>query len=254
MDMENCLYSGWAQEADCTQCDAAPVLPWLPPPHVSASFQFHGFPSWSLPVEKMATEDRSDERTATASKSHSQAEKRRRDRINAQLATLRKLIPKSEKMDKAALLGSVIDHVKDLKRQAMEVSDVFTVPTEVDEVTVDCEFDQGLVPNNTIKTPENIFIKASVCCEDRPELFSELIRALQGLKLTTIRADMASLSGRTKSILVLCSKDDKNSVCISTLKQSLKVVLSRIVSSSTASNYRITSKRQRFFLPSNFPQ
>ena len=157
-------------------------------------------------------------------------------------------------MDKAALLGSVIDHVKDLKRQAMEVSDVFTVPTEVDEVTVDCEFDQGLVPNNSIKTPENIFIKASVCCEDRPELFSELIRALQGLKLTTIRADMASLSGRTKSILVLCSKDDSNSVCISTLKQSLKVVLSRIVSSSTASNYRITSKRQRFFLPSNFPQ
>lgn len=96
--MENCLYSGWAEEADCTQCDAAPVLPWLPPPHVSASFQFHGFPSWSLPVEKMATEDRSDERTATASKSHSQAEKRRRDRINAQLATLRKLIPKSEKV------------------------------------------------------------------------------------------------------------------------------------------------------------
>lgn len=162
-------------------------------------------------------------------------------------------------MDKAALLGSVIDHVKDLKRKAMEVSDAFTVPTEVDEVTVDCEFDnQGLVstptPSNPYKTSENIYIKASVCCEDRPELFSELIRALQGLKLTTVRADMASLSGRTKSILVLCSKDDKDSICITTLKQSLKVVLSRIVSSSTASNYRITSKRQRFFLPSNFPQ
>ena len=157
-------------------------------------------------------------------------------------------------MDKAALLGSVIDHVKDLKRKAMEVSNVLTIPTEVDEVSVECEFDhQGTVPSNPYKE-KNIFIKASVCCEDRPELFSELIRALQGLKLTTVRADMACLSGRTKSILVLCSKDDKETVCITTLKQSLKVVLSRIVSSSTASNYRITSKRQRFFLPSNFPQ
>lgn len=153
-------------------------------------------------------------------------------------------------MDKAALLGSVIDHVKDLKRKAMEVSHVFSVPTEVDEVTVECEFD----PSNAHRTQGSIFIKASVCCEDRPELFSELIRALQGLKLTTVRADMASLSGRTKSILLLCSKEDKDSACISNLKQSLKVVLSRIVSSSTASNYRITSKRQRFFLPSNFPQ
>ena len=99
--MENCLFSGWPQEeADCSQCDtAAPVLPWLPPPHASASFQFHGFPSWSVPVERISGEDdRSEERTATASKSHSQAEKRRRDRINAQLATLRKLIPKSEKV------------------------------------------------------------------------------------------------------------------------------------------------------------
>ncbi|KAG2390093.1 Transmembrane emp24 domain-containing protein [Vigna angularis] len=42
-------------------------------------------------------------------------------------------------MDKAALLESVIDHVKDLKRKAMDVSRAFTVPTEIDEVSIDSE-------------------------------------------------------------------------------------------------------------------
>ncbi|RYR46431.1 hypothetical protein Ahy_A07g032169 [Arachis hypogaea] len=73
-----------------------------------ASLQFQYL--WPLVFEGFP-----EDRPASASKSHSQAEKRRRDRINAQLATLRKLIPKSDKMDKAALLGSVVDHVKDLK-------------------------------------------------------------------------------------------------------------------------------------------
>lgn len=60
----------------------------------STEFRFDGFPSFSAPAEGIIAEDRA----ASASKSHSQAEKRRRDRINAQLATLRKLIPKSDKV------------------------------------------------------------------------------------------------------------------------------------------------------------
>ncbi|XLT12363.1 hypothetical protein HN51_058053 [Arachis hypogaea] len=101
-----------------------------------ASLQFQ-YP-WPLAFEGFP-----EDRAASASKSHSQAEKRRRDRINAQLATLRKLIPKSDKMDKAALLGSVVDHVKDLKRKAMDVSKSITVPSETDEVTIiECDPDQ----------------------------------------------------------------------------------------------------------------
>ncbi|XP_015961678.1 transcription factor bHLH51-like, partial [Arachis duranensis] len=94
-----------------------------------ASLQFQYL--WPLVFEGFP-----EDRPASASKSHSQAEKRRRDRINAQLATLRKLIPKSDKMDKAALLGSVVDHVKDLKRKAMDVSKSITIPSETDEVTI----------------------------------------------------------------------------------------------------------------------
>ncbi|KAK3042111.1 hypothetical protein RJ639_001813 [Escallonia herrerae] len=291
---KNCFCSAtWSEEAAWSQCqavvdkDTSFLVPWLPASNDSTLLQVNGYPpvpdpSWSVPFEGGAT----DVRAASSSQSHSQAEKRRRDRINSQLATLRKLIPKSDKilvvsaivdsdshsmlslsywtfstlkgpMDKAALLGSVVEHVNDLKRKALEVSKLFTIPTDVDEVTVDCDFDSdssSSSTNDSRKSKDNIFIKASVCCDDRPELFAELNRALKGLRLTTVQADMTSLGGRVKVIFVLCTKAN-DGVGMNTLKQSLKLVLSRIVtSSSTATNYRIRSKRQRFFFPSSCSQ
>ncbi|CAL0320329.1 unnamed protein product [Lupinus luteus] len=216
-------------------------------PHISnyASLQFDHSPF----------EGAAQNKTISASKSHSQAEKRRRDQINTQLASLRKLIPKSDKMDKAALLGSVIDQVKDLKRKAMDFvsSRDYIVPTEFDEVTIDYDHIQDEKSSTRVnKFKDNINIKASVCCDDRPELFAELVQVLKGLRLTAVKADIASVGGRIKSILVLCSKDSEESVCISTLKESLKSALTKIASSSSmASNYSTRSKRQRFFFPSH---
>lgn len=168
-------------------------------------------------------------------------------------------------MDKAALLGSVIEHVKDLKRKAIDIGTSFTVPTEIDEVSIDHDpQDEILSSNNNnnnkasfkIKggnNKEKIVIKASVCCEDRPELFSELIQVLKGLRLNAVKAEIASVGGRIKSILVLCSKDSEDSVCLSTLKHSLKSAVTKIAaSSSIPSNCPPRSKRQRFFLPSHY--
>ncbi|TKY56883.1 Transcription factor bHLH51 [Spatholobus suberectus] len=255
--MESYYYSGWPLTTNVAQCNSAPNSDQLSPFSVPtqilplasdpASLQFGEFPSWPAPV--------AEDRAANASKSHSQAEKRRRDRINAQLATLRKLIPKSDKMDKAALLGSVVDHVKDLKRKAMDVGKAITVPTETDEVTIDYHSaqDESYTKVNIFK--ENIIIKASVCCDDRPEVFPELIQVLKGLRLTAVKADIASVGGRIKSILVLCSKDsEEGSVCLSTLKQSLKSAVNKIASLSVATNCPTRSKRQRFFLPSHHVQ
>ncbi|KAL1308002.1 hypothetical protein HN51_049916 [Arachis hypogaea] len=256
--MENYYYSGWPQ----SQCNnSAPnsnnnpsfSVPTQIVPHAYdsafASLQFQ-YP-WPLAFEGFP-----EDRAASASKSHSQAEKRRRDRINAQLATLRKLIPKSDKMDKAALLGSVVDHVKDLKRKAMDVSKSITVPSETDEVTIiECDPDQDESYAKVKILKHNIVI--SVCCDDRPELFSELIQVLKGLSLTAVKADIASVGGRIKSILVLCSKENEeggDGVCLNTLKQSLKSAVNKIASSSMTSNCPTRSKRQRFFLPSHFIQ
>lgn len=160
-------------------------------------------------------------------------------------------------MDKAALLGRAIDQVKDLKLKALEVSKYSIVPTELDEVTIESDVslvDGNLMTNTISKSIENTYIRASVCCEDSPEVFSELIKVLKGLKLKVVRAEVASVGGRTKNVLVLCSKDkEKGSICLNTIKHSLKLVLGRVASSSSsmASNSRIRSKRQRFFLPSH---
>lgn len=105
----------WDGQADywVPQCDEismnsesssmAPMsLPVSSSSDASKSSRFPGVQSsWAVPVEGPA-EDSSNRTPSSASKSHSLAEKRRRDRINAQLTSLRKLIPKSDKVSKAA--------------------------------------------------------------------------------------------------------------------------------------------------------
>lgn len=193
------------------------------------------------------------------SHSHRQAEKRRRDRINAQLAKLRKLIPKSDKLDKAALLERVVEQVRDLKRKASEISNFLSIPTEIDEVTVEYHTDvqqsSPTISRNHHKSnkKDESLLKVTLCCEDRPDLINELVRALKGLKLTTVEADIVCLGGRMKSILILHNEEkgsgEKERVCnVSAIKHSLMAVLTRIVSWSTSTpSYRVSSKRQRFF-------
>ncbi|CAA0834417.1 Transcription factor bHLH51 [Striga hermonthica] len=198
---------------------------------------------------------------AASSRSHSEAEKRRRDRINAQLATLRKLIPKSEKMDKAALLGHVVEHVREQGKIAKEVSKSSTVPAETDEITIDQLNDD--VQTSSSMDGRRIYFRASICCGDRPKLFAEIDGAVKGLGLTIHKADITSIGGRMKSNLVLCTNysDDSNNnnnsnnnsagknTCPESVKQSIKLALSRVVISAGSSGYSARSKRQRFFYP-----
>ncbi|MBA0666152.1 hypothetical protein Goklo_002600 [Gossypium klotzschianum] len=166
---------------------------------------------WTIPVEEIA-----EDTATTVYTSHSQAEKRRRDRINAQLSALRELVPMSHKMDQAALLKSAVEQVKDLKRKAAEISKAFNIPTEMDEV--DWDRPQDINPNGSRQ------------------------------------ADISSVGGRMKCNFILCynsideEEEGGEGVSPTTLKQSLDVVLSRIASSSDVSDCRIRSKRQRGYV------
>ncbi|XP_071732252.1 transcription factor bHLH51-like [Rutidosis leptorrhynchoides] len=189
-----------------------------------------------------------DSKVLSASKNHSEAEKRRRDRINAHLDTLRKLTSNSDKMDKATLLGKVVEHIKELKSETIELSKVFKIPTELDQVIINLD-------SNTLDPCSKIFITALVCCEDRPELLSEIKQALDSLRLTMVQADMTCLGGRFICNFILCVTDNTGANEIATIKKSLKLLLGRIVSSSSyalSTNYRIKSKRQRFFCSSSY--
>ncbi|CAL5408940.1 unnamed protein product [Camellia sinensis] len=161
----------------------------------------------------------SEEKVMAALKSHSEAERRRRERINAHLATLRGLVPCTEKclwnimmacfrehanrkMDKATLLAEVISQVKQLKKTATESSKGLIIPMDADEVRVEPE------PNT--EGDKNISLRVSLCCDYRPELLSELKQALDALHLNMVKADISTLGSRVKNVLVFTSRNDTN--------------------------------------------
>ncbi|KAI3934758.1 hypothetical protein MKW92_015344 [Papaver armeniacum] len=221
--------------------------------------------------------------TISSSTSHSLAEKRRRQRINSHLSSLKRLIPHSDqKMDKGSLLGYVVDHLKELKRNLLDEiiqQESTVIPNESDQVIVDqvtASTTTGTTNNNNINDSGNgdssnkgkyneIYLKATVSCEDRPELFKDLIEALKGLKmLRTIRTDVVTLGGRITLTIVLINIENQESSShingLDSLKQSLRAVLGRVITSSSSSHWTsmsgFSSKRQRLLFPqhhSHFP-
>ncbi|KAG0473560.1 hypothetical protein HPP92_015417 [Vanilla planifolia] len=177
-------------------------------------------------------------RTAEALRVHSLAEKRRRERINTHLSTLRQMIPNANKMDKASLLTQVIQHLRELKQKAMDVSMNSAVPSEVNHVRVESSSSSSV-------GEEGIQIKATLCCDDRPELFSDLLRAFRSLRLTVLRAELTSVGGRTQNVFTLCKKDGNRSMGVSSLMESLKQLLARVACEEGNRPSDLAAKGQR---------
>ncbi|CAM8979903.1 unnamed protein product [Rhodiola kirilowii] len=177
---------------------------------------------------KMTAQEIMDAKALAASKSHSEAERKRRERINNHLAKLRSLLPSTTKTDKASLLAEVIQHVKELKRQTSIISETALVPTEVDELTVDASDDEY----------GKVVIKASICCEDRPDLLPDLIKTLKAMKLKTLKAEITTLGSRVKNVLFVTGDDNEcgsledgdemqMQYSISSIQEALKSVVER---------------------------
>ncbi|KAL1343732.1 hypothetical protein HN51_030065 [Arachis hypogaea] len=187
-------------------------------------------------LSKMTAQEIMEAKALAASKSHSEAERRRRERINNHLSKLRSLLPSTTKTDKASLLAEVIQHVKELKRQTSMIAETSSVPTESDELTVDDASDED----------GKLVIKASLCCEDRSDLLPELIKTLKSMKLRTLKADITTLGGRVKNVLFITAEQDYYSsstanedhhhqhdhnnsyqYCISSIQEALKAVMEK---------------------------
>ncbi|XP_037489579.1 transcription factor AIG1-like [Triticum dicoccoides] len=167
-------------------------------------------------------------------RSHSEAERKRRQRINAHLATLRTLVPSASRMDKAALLGEVVRHVRELQGRANDATEgvVDVVPGETDEVGVE-EDDYLLNAGPTDDEPRwRRRVRAWVCCADRPGLMSDLGRAVRSVgSARPVRAEIATVGGRTRSVLELehvcheAGPANDRAVALSTLRAALRTVL-----------------------------
>ncbi|XP_068663753.1 transcription factor bHLH30-like [Aristolochia californica] len=195
-----------------------------------------GSSSFSLQSElgKMTAQEITNAKALAASKSHSEAERRRRERINTHLAKLRSLLPNTTKTDKASLLAEVIQHVKDLKRQTSEIAEAEPVPTEVDELTVDGADENG-----------RFVIRASLCCDDRSDLLPNLIKTLKALRLRTLKAEITTLGERVRNVLLITGEDDSmngDRYSISSIQEALKAVMEKSASDESSSG---SIKRQR---------
>lgn len=84
--------------------------------------------------------------------------------------------------------------MKDLRRQADDVATQrdrdLSFPGESDEANVSCDCDAGLM-------------KATVCCEDRPNLNRDIARAIRSVQAKAVRAEIMTVGGRTKSVVVI---------------------------------------------------
>ncbi|OIT19870.1 PREDICTED: transcription factor bHLH30-like [Nicotiana attenuata] len=185
---------------------------------------------------------KSEGKSIAALKSHSEAERRRRERINAHLATLRNLVPSSDKMDKAALLAEVICQVKQLKETATHVSESFFIPLDSDEIRV-----ETIAENAGDGT---CLFRASICCEYRPELLSDLREVINSLHVNLVKSEISTLGSRVKNIFVFTNVIDGGyanievrEILLTSARQAFSSVLDKVSAFPEYSTY--PNKRQR---------
>ncbi|KAL5558506.1 hypothetical protein UlMin_034717 [Ulmus minor] len=185
-------------------------------------------------------------------KSHKEAERRRRQRINTHLSTLRSLLPQTTKTDKASLLAEVVSHVRELRKKVVDVAgrdgnlryadgrgsepDSWPFPSELDEATLSyCE-------------GEGKLLKATLCCEDRPGLTRDLTRAIRSVRATAVRAEMTTVGGRTKNVVeVQLGGGGGGDEDVRALKRALKAVVENRASGSGLGQFVFGNKRARVY-------
>lgn len=142
-------------------------------------------------------------------------------------------------MDKAALLGEVVRHVRELQGRANDATEgvAGVVPGETDEVGVEEEGDYLLNAAPTHDDDDDDArwrrrVRAWVCCADRPGLMSDLGRAVRSVgSARPVRAEIATVGGRTRSVLELdhvchgAEPASDRAVALSTLRAALRTVL-----------------------------
>ncbi|XP_030528444.1 transcription factor bHLH30-like [Rhodamnia argentea] len=176
-----------------------------------------------------------------AGRSHKEAERRRRQRINAHLSTLRSLLPSTSKMDKASLLAQVVHRVKKLRRQVADMArrdgpvcsglePPWPLPGESDETSL-----------SRCSGGEEGLVEATVCCDDRPSLNRDLGRAIRAFGARVVRAEMATLAGRTRFYLRIkwAGRDCE----FGGLKWALRAVVENQASNSSSDRVAVRDKR-----------
>ncbi|KAK6125870.1 hypothetical protein DH2020_040387 [Rehmannia glutinosa] len=216
----------------------------------------NGVMSTSPTDQNLSPRSMAEAKAIAASNSHKEAERRRRKRINGHIATLKSILPNTIKTDKASLLGEAVRRVRELKKTTAELgatsndddestngnSNTTTTtmklmfPSETDELKLSpCENNSGL-------------IKASLSCEDRPEIIVDLIQALKSAEAKVVRAEMSTVGGRTKSVVWVKMVGSESDVAgLGTLRRALRMVMDKSTLLAGSGQGLPGNKRPRYY-------
>nr|AKN09657.1 basic helix-loop-helix transcription factor [Salvia miltiorrhiza] len=183
----------------------------------------------------------SETKTVEALRSHSEAERRRRERINAHLESLRGLVPNNEKMDKATLLAEVISQIKQLRTTASQASEGLHIPIDTDELKVET------LENHT---GDGMFLlRASLCCEHLPDLLSDVRQVINSLPIRVLKSEISTLGSRVKIAFLITTVEGNDSVrefVVGSVRAALSNVLEKVSAlAESAEQLFIPRKRQR---------
>lgn len=103
--------------------------------------------------------------------------------------------------DKATLLAEVIDLLSELKQHAADVGDGASMLMDVNELQIDMDPLYGEVWH---------VLRVTFGCNDRADLFQDLIRIFNQLDFCLLKAEIATLSGHIKCIIHVTARSSSN--------------------------------------------
>ncbi|OAE29739.1 hypothetical protein AXG93_3884s1350 [Marchantia polymorpha subsp. ruderalis] len=141
------------------------------------------------------------------------SERKRRKKLNEGLYTLRALVPRISKMDKASIIGDAIDYVRELQK---EVDDLQTAISEVEASRKSGNLDTEEMSQNA-QIMENSMLDVAkmeeksyhlrIFCTKGPGVFVLLMRSLEALGMEVLSANLTSFEENILNTFIAEIKD-----------------------------------------------
>lgn len=123
--------------------------------------------------------------------------------------------------------------MRDLKQQTSQIPDVDRFPTEIDSITISTTADRSNI------------LKVTLCCDDRPRLFPDLIDTLKSLRLRTVRAELATVCGRVRCVFLVAKETEDEEEEEEVLREALKAVVEKDVTGAGGSSVGCDRMKRR---------